>query len=43
MERFAGVPDQYAVYETAKMVVLPVPYDETSSWIKGSDKGPEAL
>jgi agmatinase len=43
MERFAGVPDQYAVYETANMVVLPVPYDETSSWIKGSDKGPEAL
>lgn len=43
MERFAGVPDQYAVYETAKIVVLPVPYDETSSWIKGSDKGPEAL
>lgn len=43
MERFAGVPDQYAVYDTAKMVVLPVPYDETSSWIKGSDKGPEAL
>ncbi len=43
METFAGVPDQYAVYDTANMVVLPVPYDETSSWIKGSDKGPEAL
>ncbi|MBP6231421.1 MAG: agmatinase [Paludibacteraceae bacterium] len=43
MERFAGVPDQYAVYDTANMVVLPVPYDETSSWIKGSDQGPEAL
>jgi agmatinase len=25
------------------VVVLPIPYDGTSTWVKGSDKGPEAL
>lgn len=25
------------------MVVLPVPYDETSTWGKGADKGPDAI
>ena len=25
------------------MVILPVPYDGTSTWVKGADRGPEAL
>jgi agmatinase len=29
--------------ETAKIVILPVPYDGTSTWGKGADKGPEAI
>lgn len=29
--------------EGAKIAILPVPYDGTSTWIKGADKGPEAL
>ncbi len=28
---------------TAAAVVLPVPYDETSSWMKGADRGPAAV
>lgn len=40
---FAGIPDEYARLETAKVVVIPVPYDGTSTWQKGADKGPEAL
>ena len=43
MERFAGVPEEYSSYEKAKIVVLPVPYDATSTWVKGADKGPGAL
>ncbi len=43
MERFAGVPEEYSSYEKAEIVVLPVPYDATSTWVKGADKGPEAL
>lgn len=40
---FAGVPDEFANYERSKVVLIPVPYDGTSTWVKGSDKGPEAF
>ena len=30
-------------YGTAEIAILPVPYDGTSTWIKGADRGPEAL
>lgn len=28
---------------TASVIIQPVPYDGTSTWMKGADKGPEAL
>ncbi len=40
---YAGIPDQYAQLNTAKVVLIPVPYDGTSTWGKGADKGPEAF
>ena len=43
MENFAGLTSPYSDYDFAKAVVLPVPYDATSTWVKGSEKGPEAL
>lgn len=30
-------------YHNSHIVILPVPYDETSTWIKGADKGPDAI
>jgi agmatinase len=30
-------------YQSSRIVVLPVPYDETSTWMKGADKGPDAI
>jgi agmatinase len=30
-------------YSGSEIIILPVPYDETSTWMKGSDKGPEAI
>lgn len=30
-------------YSESGIVILPVPYDETSTWIKGADKGPDAI
>jgi agmatinase len=30
-------------YDQSEIIILPVPYDETSTWIKGSDKGPDAI
>ncbi|MEO0293000.1 MAG: agmatinase [candidate division WOR-3 bacterium] len=40
---FGGLKERYLDYEKAKIVVLPVPFDKTSSWVKGSDKGPKAI
>ena len=30
-------------YDESGIVILPVPYDETSTYIKGADKGPDAI
>jgi agmatinase len=30
-------------YAESRVIILPVPYDETSTWMKGSDKGPAAI
>ena len=40
---YAGIPEAYATSEKSKIVLIPVPYDGTSSWKKGADKGPEAF
>ena len=40
---FAGIPQEYGNLSTSKIVVIPVPYDGTSTWQKGSDKGPQAF
>ncbi|MDQ7917920.1 agmatinase [Mesonia sp. MT50] len=40
---YAGIPDKYARLEEAKVVLIPVPYDGTSTWQKGADKGPQAF
>ena len=41
--KYGNLPEENSKLETAKIVVLPVPYDGTSTWIKGADKGPAAL
>lgn len=35
--------EEFAVYENAAIAILPVPYDGTSTWLKGADKGPKAI
>src|SRR5690606_23300313 len=40
---YAGIPQKNAALETSKIVLIPVPYDGTSTWQKGADKGPEAF
>ena len=30
-------------YHNSRIVILPVPYDETSTWMKGADRGPDAI
>lgn len=42
-KNYAGIPDKFAQLETAKIILIPVPYDGTSTWGKGADKGPKAF
>ncbi|HRY98977.1 MAG TPA: agmatinase [Bacteroidales bacterium] len=43
MIHYGGFPEGNPAIETSPVVILPVPYDGTSTWVKGADKGPEAL
>ncbi|WP_298896420.1 agmatinase [uncultured Psychroserpens sp.] len=40
---YAGISEEYAKLEHSKIVLIPVPYDGTSTWQKGADKGPKAF
>jgi agmatinase len=43
MVHFGDIPQEFCSEKDSKIVVLPIPYDGTSTWVKGADKGPEAL
>jgi agmatinase len=40
---FGGLPEQFTDRKKSKIVVLPVSFDKTTTWLKGSDKGPDAI
>ena len=40
---YGGLDPEFADYDKAQIAILPVPFDGTSTWIKGADKGPEAI
>jgi agmatinase len=40
---FGGIPPAFSAYESSPIVILPVPFDATSTWIKGADMGPAAI
>ncbi len=40
---FANIPSQYADPKTAKILLQSIPYDGTSTWGKGADKGFDAF
>ncbi|MHC4558971.1 MAG: agmatinase [Planctomycetota bacterium] len=40
---FGDLPEEYSALERARIVVVPVPYDRTSTWLKGATKGPAAI
>lgn len=41
--QFGDFAPEYRDAETAQVVLVPVPYDGTSTWVKGSDRGPAAI
>jgi agmatinase len=40
---FCGLPNNNTDYVRASTVILPIPFDKTSTWLKGADKGPAAI
>lgn len=40
---FLGLQPPESDLATASAVVIPVPYDQTSTWKKGADRGPDAI
>ena len=40
---FGDFPEETTRIENARVTIVPVPYDGTSTWFKGADKGPDAL
>lgn len=43
MKTYAGIPEKYAQKETASVYLTSIPYDGTSTWGKGADKGFDAF
>lgn len=40
---FGNLPEDCSTLNSAKVVIVPVPYDQTSTWIKGAGKAPAAI
>jgi agmatinase len=40
---FGDLPEANRDPNTARIAVIPAPYDGTSTWLKGADRGPEAI
>lgn len=42
-QNFGGLPPEFSRFATAKAVILPVPYDLTTSYLPGTRRGPQAI
>lgn len=40
---YGALEKQYSTYKSARIAILPIPYDGTSTWQKGANRGPQAL
>lgn len=43
MKKFGGIEDKYCQFDTAQVLLQSIPYDGTSTWGKGADKGFQAF
>jgi agmatinase len=43
MKTFGDLPPEFSRYESARVAILPIPFDVSSTWMTGSEKGPEAV
>lgn len=40
---YGDLPEKYSTLGSSRIVILPVPFDGTSTWGKGADLGPQAI
>ena len=40
---FLELPDALSNYEDSKVVIIPVPYEKTTTFQKGTENGPKAI
>lgn len=40
---YGGLPKEYRNKGSSRIAIIPVPYDKTSTWVKGADRGPGAI
>ena len=40
---FGDTPEKFSGYDSAKAVILPVPYEQSTSFLKGTAQGPQAI
>lgn len=43
MKTFLEIEPQYSKFETSKIVIVPVPFEATTTYIKGTKNGPKAI
>jgi agmatinase len=43
MSNFGDLPSEFSGYESARIAILPLPFEVSSTWMRGSEKGPEAI
>ena len=40
---FCGLPEEFSSWHNSRAVIIPVPYDLTSTYVSGSRRGPDAI
>lgn len=40
---FLGIPEEYTQYKSSEFLILPIPYEQTTSFVKGTKDGPKAI
>jgi agmatinase len=43
IKNFIALPDEYSNYKKAKVAIMQVPYDKTTTYIHGTSQGPSAI
>ena len=43
MQNYGGLTEEYSQKDLSQIAIVPVPYDGTSTWVKGADKGPREI